>query len=236
MTHIRRVPLLGVAALFLAASADAQTGFPFKDESLHYNINWPSGLNLGESTFSAARTSAGWDFAASLEAAIPGFAVSDKIRSSATTDLCSFELDRGLSHGSRKSREQTIFDQQKGTATRTTLVPEGGGKSSFDIPSCARDALAYLYFARRELGQGRVPPQQQIYFGGAYAVRAEYTGAMTVTVAEKPPQVTDHVVVSVKGQKSDLSFEVFFARDPARTPVLVKVPFTMGTFSMELVQ
>ena len=33
--------------------------------------------------------------------------------------------------------------------------------------------------------------------------------------------VTDHLVVTVKGPKSSFSFEMYFARDPARTPLLV---------------
>jgi hypothetical protein len=236
MIPFRRISLATAAAVIMAASAYAQTGFPFKDESLHYNINWPSGLNLGESTVTATRTAKGWDFSMTLNAAVPAFAVSDKVRSTATAELCSLELDRELAHGSRKTREKTVFDQEKGKATRTTLFPEGGGKSEFDIPSCARDALTYLYYARRELGQGRVPPPQQVFFGGAYSVRMEYTGAVTIPVSEKPPEITDHVVVSVKGQKANFSLEIFFARDAARTPVLVKAPFAIGVFSMEMVR
>jgi hypothetical protein len=230
-----RIPrfLVGAAVLVLAATAHAQTGFPFRDESLHYNVNWPSGLGLGESVFRAGRTESGWDFSMTLNAAVPGFAVADTIKSSATAELCSVNLDRDLSHGGRKSGEKTAFDQQKGMAHRTTVLPAGGGASDFDIPSCARDALVFLYYTRRELGQGRVPPPQQVFFGGGYSVTMEYTGAMTIPVSEKQ-QVTDHLVVSVKGQKSDITFEVFFARDPARTPLLVKVPFSLGTFSMEL--
>ena len=68
------------------------------------------------------------------------------------------------------------------------------------------------------MGQGRVPPAQQVFFGSAYAVRMDYTGAQDITVGDKPA-VTDHVMVSVKGPKADFSFEIFFARDAARTPL-----------------
>jgi hypothetical protein len=236
MKRIGWFPLVAAVALGLAAAASAQTGFPFQDESLHYSVNWPSGLSLGEATFTAHRTAAGWDFDMSLDAGVPGFAVNDKFRSSATADLCSTSLDRDLSQGGRKSREKTEFDQANGVAHRVTLFPAGGGQSDFNIGACARDALTLLYYARRELGQGRVPPAQQAYFGSAYSVRMDYTGAQSISVNEKPPVVTDHVAVSVKGPKSDLSFEVFFARDAARTPLLVKVPFSVGTVSMELVR
>jgi hypothetical protein len=114
-------------------------------------------------------------------------------------------------------------------------VLAGGGKSEMDLPECARDALAFSYFARRELGQGRVPPPQKIYFGSEYSVRMDYTGAVTIPIAEKPT-VTDHLVVSVKGPKSDFSFEVFYARDAARTPLVLKIPVALGTLSVELVR
>ena len=45
---------------------------------------------------------------------------------------------------------------------------------------------------------------------------------------------SDEVLCSVKGPASQLTFEMYFARDPARSPLLVKVPFAIGTFSMEL--
>jgi hypothetical protein len=149
--------------------------------------------------------------------------------------LCSTELSRDVSQGARKAKEKTTFDQEKGTAHRSTEYPDNGGSSDFNISPCARDAIAYVYFSRKELGQGRVPPAQQIYFGSAYSARMEYTGAQTITVGDKK-EVTDHLVVSVKGPKSDFTVEVFYARDAARTPLLIKIPQNVGTLSMELVR
>jgi len=235
MRHMRHLLLAVAAVLPLAPAAVAQRGFPFQDETLHYTVNWPSGLSLGEAAFTAHHTGGVWELAMTLEAGIPGFAVSDKIRSSATDGLCSLELERDISHGAKKTREKTSFDQKKGEATRTTVYPAGGGTSTMSIPSCARDALAFLYFGRRELGQGRGPPAQQVFYGSAYSVRMDYTGAQTITVADKPT-VTDHLVVGVKGPKSSFSFEMFYARDAARTPLVIRVPLSVGTFSMELVR
>src|SRR5690242_10701057 len=81
----------GVALFFLlAAPVFAQKGFPFQDETLRYSINWPSGLSLGEATFSARHASTGdWNFDATLSAGVPGFAISDHYQSAATADLCS---------------------------------------------------------------------------------------------------------------------------------------------------
>ena len=97
-------------------------------------------------------------------------------------------------------------------------------------------SIAFLYFARKELGQGRVPPPQVVYFGSSYTVQQSYTGAQTVTLADKKPEVTDHLVFTVKGPKSDFTVEVNYARDAARTPLLIKIPQTAGTLSMELVR
>ena len=135
----------------------------------------------------------------------------------------------------RKTQEKTTFDQSKGTAHRVTVLPKDGGQSDFDIPTCARDALSFIYFARKEMGQGRMAPATKIYLGSAYSVRLEYTGAMTIPVADKPT-VTDHVLAYLKGPKADFNFEIFFARDAARTPLLIRVPLSMGTFAMELVR
>jgi hypothetical protein len=235
LSSVRLAVLAAAAALALAPAAIAQTGFPFQDESLHYNVNWPSGLSLGEATFTAHHKAGAWDLAMTLDAGVPGFAVTDKIRSSVTDDLCSLELERDISHGAKKTREKTTFDQKKGEATRTTVFPLGGGTSTFTFTSCPRDAMAFLYFARRELGQGRVAPAQTVFFGSGYSVRMDYTGAQTVTLNDKP-SVTDHLVVNVKGPKASFSFEMFFARDAARTPLVIRVPLSVGTFSMELVR
>lgn len=225
-----------MAAPAVAAATDGLTGFPFQNETLRYNVNWPSGLSLGEAVITANKVDAGWEFALTLNAGIPGFPLTDKYRSTAAaTDLCSTQLNREISHGSKKVTEKTTFDQRKGTAKRETVVPAGGGTSDLSFHGCGRDGLAFWFFARRELGQGRVPPPETVFFGSAYSARMEYTGAQTITLAEKQT-VTDHLVGHVKGPASDFSFEIFYARDAARTPLLIKVPVTVGIISLELVR
>lgn len=219
-----------------APAAPKLTGFPFQDETLRYSVRWPSGLSLGDAVFAARHAESGWSFETTLDAGVPGFSIKDTYRSKASEkDLCSSELDRSFGHGSKKTRELTTFEQQKGRAQRVTTLPQDGGKSEFDIPSCARDALAFVYYARREMGQGRVAPEQKVFFGGGYSVQMRYTGEMTVRLEDKSA-VTDHVVVSVKGPRAAFSVEVFFARDAARTPLVIKVPMPVGTLSVELVR
>jgi len=210
------------------------TGFPYTSESLNYTVNWPSGLSLGEAHLRAGKQGDGWQFEFSLDASVPGFSIFDQYYSKANSDLCSLELEKKAAHGKRSAHERTVFDYKAGTATRTTLV-EGGGHTDIDINHCAHDGLDFVFFARRELAQGRVPPQQTVLFGAPYSTRLEYTGQQEITVNDKRRQA-DRVVLYFKGPVSDSTVEMFFDRDPARTPLLIKAPFALGTFSLELVR
>ena len=221
--------------LILATAAGAQQGFPFTNESLKYSINYTSGLSLGEANFNATHSAAGWEFEASVNAAVPGFAMVDNLKASATDAMCSTQFTRDLSNGRKKTREKTTFDEKTGKGHRVTTMPADGGESTFTIPSCARDALTYVFYGRRELGQGRVPHAQDVYFGGPYSAKMDYAGAQNLMLKGKST-VTDHLVISVKGPKSDFSFEVFYARDAARTPVQIRIPAPAGTLTAEIVQ
>jgi hypothetical protein len=213
---------------------------PASAESLRYVINWPSGLSLGEATLSSARTGDGpdkghqqWSFELNLDASVPGFTVRDDYRSKATPDLCTLELDKDYTHGKRKGQERLTFDQQKNTVTRETR--NGGGTSELSVPSCAREALTFLQFARTELAQGRLVPQQTVVFGSLYQVRFEYTGAQSINLDGKPLNA-DRMVATLKGPSTDMTVEVFFAKDPSRTPVFAKLPLPLGAFTVELVR
>ena len=225
---MRFIRLIIPAALLIMPSCFAAgplTGFPFTDETLNYNINWPSGLGLGEVHTKARHDGAGWIF---------DFSIEDAYVAHANGDFCSTEFDRDFSHGSKKSSEKETVDRSTETAVRKT-IPNGGGQSQFSVPDCVKDGLTMLFYTRRELGQGRVPEGQQIVFGGLYDLSLVYGGEQTIQVGGKPA-VSDKVVGSVKGPSSTETFEMYFARDPARTPLLVKVPFAIGSFSMELVR
>ena len=232
--------MAGPAALLLglAVSALPATAPGYDNEQLRFNINWPSGLSLGEAQLRASFSKPAGDAPGrrhlefDIDAAIPGFVVSDKYRSEDSSDFCSAEFQRMASHGRKKTDEKTTFDQQEGTASRETT---GGGKTDLKTPQCAKDALAYLYFVRRELSQGRIPPRQTIYFGAAYEIQVEFAGTQTIRLADKPVEA-DKLTASVKGAASDIKFEVFFLKDPGRTPALVRVPLSLGVFSMELVR
>jgi hypothetical protein len=202
-------------------------------EQLTYNVNWPSGLSLGEAHLQASRNPVGdrWDLELTIDAAIPAFAVRDRFHSTTGADYASREFQKDSMHGPRIAKETITFDPPNGTATRATN-PDGG-KSDLSLAPGTRDALAFLYYLRKELSQGRVPSSQTVVFGAPYQVRLEYTGGQTVKVDEKGVEA-DGLLVHATGPASTFSFEMFFARDAARTPVLVRVPLSLGAFTMEL--
>jgi hypothetical protein len=216
-----------------AAKQPALTGFPFTDEDLNYSINWPTGASLGEAHLHAKHSGSNWNLGLTLDAGIPGYAVKDSYHSDIVPDFCSISFDRSTSHGSHTIQEKETIDRDRATVTRVTLSKDGG-KSDTPVPACVKDALAYLYYARRELGQGRVPGGQQILLGGLYQIRMDYVGAPMISVNEKQVQ-SDKVTCTIKGSSSDYSFDVYFARDAARTPLLITAPLAMGKFSMELI-
>ena len=99
---------------------------------------------------------------------------------------------------------------------------------------CVKDALTYLFYTRRELGQGRVPGAQQILMGALYEIRMDYAGPQIITVDGKQAE-SDKMICTVRTASSEYKFETYYARDPARTLLRVNLPLAIGSFSMELV-
>jgi hypothetical protein len=226
-------PLL-LSALVLFAGPPVSDFVP-PNETLHYNVNWPTGLSLGEATLSASssRETNGPEhmhFQFDLDAGVPGFAVSDRFRSEAFGSFCSAEFQKAISHGSKKVDDKEKFDPNTGTVTRGS----GSGQSDLSANKCGKDALAFLYFVRQELSQGRIPPRQTVFFGAPYEIRLDSAGTENIKIGNTAVD-TDHVKVSVNGPSSSISFDLFFLQDRARTLALVRVPLPLGTFSMELV-
>lgn len=214
---------------------------PLSAEVLHYSIDWPSGLSLGEATLTSNRTgegtasTPGWEFDLNLDASVPGFAIRDQYHSTANLDFCSWQLDKKVARGSRKSEERVTFDPKDVTATRETIRGTiATGKSELKVPTCARDVLTLLQFVRKELAQGRLPPQQPAILGAAYQVRLEYLGSTPLRLGSQQMEA-DRFRTSIKGPASDLTLELYFAHDAVRTPVLVKIPLPLATFTVELI-
>lgn len=211
---------------------------PLCAETLHYSINWPSGLSLGEGEISSvAPTGASgqetpWSFKATIDASLPGYALRDHYSSTATAALCSLTLTKEFEHGGRKGQEKETFHADSNTVTRETRP--GGGKSEISVSACARDALTFLGFLRHELAQGRLAPAQAVVFGALYQVRAEFTGTQEIRVSDRK-MYADRMQVTFKGPASDFTFELFFSKDAARTPVFARLPLPLGAFTVELI-
>lgn len=211
----------------------AQTPEPaHTPESLHYSLNWPSGLSLGELSWSTSSETGPdnprFSTSVTLEAAVPAFPIRDDFRATASRDLCAASLTKQISHGGKKSEETTTFES--GKATRET---KNGGKTEYQSGACARDALSFIQFVRRELAAGRIPPPQTVYFGAPYQVKLDYGGASQIVLGGERKDV-DRLVGSIKGPASQHSIELFFSRDPARTLISARVPLPLGTLSLEL--
>ena len=203
-----------------------------KSESLKYNLNWPSGLSLGEAILSATPSDSLLSFAFQMDASVPGFTLSESVDSRATPEYCSSLLYKRGVRGARKVDERTEFDPAKMTATRKT---EGGGKTELSTPACAKDALTFIYFLRRELAAGRLPQQQKVYYGGAYAVTVKFTGNERVVIGSEASEA-EKITATIKGPASEFTADLFFAKDAVRTPLLVRVPLKVGQFSLELIR
>jgi hypothetical protein len=226
-----------VAASFVAGSLAAAesspklTGFPFTDEDLNYSIVWPTGVSLGEAHLHAKHAGEKWNFTFTLDAGVPGFTVKDTYHSDIVPEVapnfCSVAFERSSTHGSHVVNEKEPIDRERAMASRgTTQIP---------VPACVKDALAYLFWARREMGQGRVPAAQDILLGALHPIRVDYVGGPVITMNGRQEQ-TDEVTCTWGTGSAAVTFDVYFARDAARTLLRVTAPTIMGKFSMELVR
>jgi hypothetical protein len=216
----------------LALSLGFATGGPFAGETLRYSINWPTGLSLGEAEMSAKaadRGGAAVEYEFRLDASLPGFPITDVYRALASPAFCAVEFEKQAAHGSKKTSEKTVV-RADGTAVRQT---ENGGKSEFAVPTCAKDGLTFLYWLRAELQRGRIPSSQTVLFGATYQLTLKVAAAERILVNDRPYEA-DRVDAVVKGPASETRFEIYFGRDAARRPLKVRVPFAIGSFSMEL--
>ena len=236
---MKLVTIFLALALGLAVTAFAQAkpaAVESAAEVLPYAVNyWPSGLGLGVATLSAKKdnTPEGeeqWRFELRLDAGVPGFPVTDHFISQATTAFCSVAFEKNAVHGKRKASEKISFDAKKRTATRQTT---DGGKSEISTPACAKDPLAFLFFARQELKAGRIPASQPVFYGAGYQVRFDAAGTQSIRSGDAMVEA-DKVVGTIKGPATEAKFEMLFARDLVRSPLLIKVPFVVGTIAMEL--
>ena len=230
--RIWRLAALAAAVAVFALPALSQAPPFVHQESLVYEITWPSGLSLGEAQFTAMKDGEGWSFEAVINAALPTMNIDDEYRSRTDGELCSKELIKKVRHGEKKLDESVAYDQKKLKARRSVA---GAKLEEVDIPPCGRDGLAFLYYLRSELAAGRVPPPDDLNFGPQYQVVVSYAESIEVEGAGQR-SMADRMLVDLTGPNSQRSFEIFVGKDQARTPLLMRIPFDLGTFSLKLLQ
>ena len=221
---------LALVGILLGTQAHAET--------LHYSVNWQSGLSLGEAALRSDKSSSesegggagGWKFELMLDAAVPGFAIRDQYSSTADDKLCSTQVEKTLTRGARKSSEKLTIDSRAGMVTRESV---GGGKSTYSVQDCVHDAMAFLQFVRQELAQGRMAPQQAVILGAKYDVQLTYMGTETIRSAGEMV-AADRVRTVIKGPKADVTADLYFSHDQQRTPLFARIPLALGTFTVEL--
>ena len=91
------------------------------------------------------------------------------------------------------------------------------------------------YSLRHDLAQGRVPPPDDLNFGAQYQITISYVETREIEAGGKIQQA-DRLLVDVSGRESTVNIELFLAQDAARTPLLIRVPFELGTFSLKLAE
>jgi hypothetical protein len=232
-TIVLTLPLIvGLGNGLLSAETHEAAPFP-SGETLRYDIVWPSGLRLGEARFTANSNQAGWTFAADLTANLPVLAIEDKFESKTDFSLCSASFKKIVSHGKRTQNEEVAFNQQENRALRRNLA--NGTTQELVVPPCARDALTYLYSLRKDLAQNRVPPPDDFNFGTQLQISVSYVETRAIEAGGKTQQA-DRLLVDVTGGEDPVNIELFLAQDTARTPLLIRVPFELGTFSLKLAE
>lgn len=209
-------------------------GFPFADETLNYSLSFSKGITIGKGQMVAHRDpSRGWNLSFSLDASMIGYNIIDHFNAFSGLDLCGIRFERTSQHGRRRTSEITFFDRSRSVAVRGSRG--GGGLTEMPVGLCPHDALSFLYYLRRELGQGRMPPNDVVLAGAQYRVSMVYAGEQTIQHDQKKV-VTDQINCTIKGPASETHLEILFARDAPRTPVMVRCPLALGTFSLELVR
>jgi hypothetical protein len=221
-----------LALLLLATSALAEGTFPSSNEILKYDVKLPNGTAVGSATFEATRvkgSAATWQFRVHTNFSLPGIPVEDTFRSLAA-NFCSAEFEKDSLHGAKKTGEVLVFLPGRGKAVRTT---KGGGVSEITTGACAKDPVNVLYFTRAELAKGRKPFSGPTIFGASYNVKMEMRGKTKIKIGGKEQQV-ERLTGSYQGPKSKGDFEILFALDDARTPLLFRVPLAFGNITLEL--
>jgi len=199
-------------------------------ESLKFRLLWPSGLALGEGVLASSMPSGQVRLTFTVEVELPTFRLSASFTSVATqTDLCSLQYHRNATEGAKVVEESIEFDQTSHQAHRTF----GGETSALSIPNCARDPLVFLYYFRRQLAAGKPADVSTFFAGTGSSLEIKPAGTETVSVGGVKRNA-EKFLVTYRRPRRETTFELWTAADAARTPLLIRLPSSLATFSAEL--
>ena len=167
-----------------------------------YEINWPSGLSLGEVEFKAQSVTNGWEFKARITATLPNFEIRDEYR--ARTD--GYALFAGTREGrsARLARIQETVEFDQAAHTATAKPKKAATANSTSLPARAT-RLTFLYLLRSEIGRGRIPPPDDLNFGSQYQVSMTYAETRDLEVAGEMVKA-DRILVDLTGPASQRNF------------------------------
>ena len=226
--------LLIFPASLMAQSASSSWPPLASGERLTFNLLWPSGISFGEAFLEASRVGEQIHLKATVVAELPQHRVSYSFTSITDQQLCSIRFNETLREGQKTTETSSEFDQEKHVVRST----RAGATTEHAIPACARDPLALHYHFRRQLALGQVPigtPEAvgAFYLGGDYAVRYEAITPESVKLGSKEWE-GQRFLITARGSSGERSFEMWLRPDDARTPVAIRIPFSLATFSAEL--
>lgn len=246
MRHYRKMRLTPLVVLLACSPiANSQSfGLPSR-EKLDYNIEWRL-ITAGKAHVEWNETSSpqpGWDVRLHLESVglvSKLFKVDDEYTANLNTALCARSV-RILSHESSRQRETRVgFEDSQARYLERDLVRNSVLLSKeIEVPACVHDVIGGLLFLRTlnlEPGQST---QMPVSDGKQFAmVRIEAQQREDVKTPAGPFKTIRYEVYIFNGviYRRSARLEVWLTDDRRKLPVQVRVrmPFTIGTISLQL--
>jgi hypothetical protein len=198
-------------------------------EKLVFEIFWPSGVSMGEATLEAKSIKDNLYFWAVAEVGLPQGRILYKYSSIASSDLCSREYRQSVERPGKFWEEITKFDADAGKAT----VSRDGRSREVTAAKCSRDPLALLYYYRAQAGVGKSASSETLFLGAPLSLKIEAKGKEQIKIKQTQRR-GDHYIIMYPSASGDRSLELWLSDSPAQTPIAVRLPLPLATFSAEL--
>jgi hypothetical protein len=198
-------------------------------EKLVFEIFWPSGVSMGEATLEAKSIKDNLYFSAVAEVGLPQGRILYKYSSIASPDLCSREFRQSVERPGKFWEEITKFDADTGKAT----ISRDGRSREVSAAKCSRDPLALLYYYRAQAAAGKKASSETLFLGAPLSLRIEAKGKEQIKIKQTERR-GEHYKVAYPSAAGERSLELWLSDSPAQTPIAVRLPLPLATFSAEL--